>query len=230
MFFDVVFELFFVLTSFFSTTCTSQIFVCAFAESFWVSVIYNLPPDKQHKTKKHKAVCIQMGDKHKWSKGKNHIPVVYAAICATSVLHKPYLKRTKEKHTNQIAHCIKQNYQKQKSAVNYTCEIKYAKNKVWHYPYHCNKQSLFPWQKFWFCFSCWFKKGWVLFVATNAFGFVWHKFCNKLQRKHNPDEHQHSFVKFKPTKRVLPPVCFAQNIQGACTNKQKSAHQKSAPV
>ena len=63
---------------------------------------------------------------------KHHckIPIIYAAIGAASVLHKPCLKGAEKEDAYHVANAVSESYQDEYARVDYICEIQYPNRAV----------------------------------------------------------------------------------------------------
>ena len=89
-------ELCLVVTQFFGTIFAGKTFVGVFCKTFGMFVQCPFPLKKNDQTNNNKAPSIPSVSKNKGSKHHCKVPVVNTAGGATSVFHKPGLKRAEE--------------------------------------------------------------------------------------------------------------------------------------
>jgi len=98
--------------------------VGALGETLGVSLIIPLPTEQEHKGERNEAVSIRVRNKDEGREHHRKIPIIYTAVGAASVFHKPSLEWAEKEDAYHIANTVSKSDKDKYAGVNDVCEIK----------------------------------------------------------------------------------------------------------
>ena len=130
MFSFIWIELFFVFAKFLVAMLAGNACIGCFGKTFGMTLIIPFPTEQQHQRERDKAIRVGMRNEYERREHHCKIPVIDAAVCAASVLHKPGLEGAEEEDADHVAHGIGQGDQQQDAFIEDARVVQRTENGV----------------------------------------------------------------------------------------------------